>query len=584
MVYYKYIECKKAKFILCIPLSVGLEGGHRNMLIINYHTLTFERYEPHGDSTRRNNNISNKKIDDILKMMMNYINMYYKEKFTYLDPSKTCPVKKGFQSLDKKEREKEGLKDILYNNIVYKEVSGYCCMWSYFMMELRLKNPKIDASKLIGKGLKELNQGNNPFLTFIRAFTSNIMDDMENAFKGISETISKGSDIVNNSEFKTRVKNFTKQAFKNKRKKLETINYGSSKEEKKVEKKADFTSLKGISDRVKKTVNIKPKKIVNVNNPNYSIMSKKEQMDLLVNQDIKETKKQKEERLSKKYYGDSKNFYKDINDILSKSVSKARTSFLKYGITDETIKRIYGGQSKGAGIDFYPTPKECVDTLLKGAYIKNQTMNILEGTSGIGSVVYHILTEFKKRTYNRDYIITSNELQPLYLDIQKKFIKDDKVIFMNKDFFKMDVNNNYDYIFLNPPFQKDLLLKFLLRGLQMINNSRQRGEIVLQFICPAGFMNWTQEDILWERMIRPSKSFDYGSGLLSLDFVVKEMNTMLDTTINKQDLIWYIEGDAKGKADVIKDNFDFYQCNFIKECKGFGGTGTKAYMYEFLTV
>ena len=62
------------------------------------------------------------------------------------------------------------------------------------------------------------------------------------------------------------------------------------------------------------------------------------------------------------------------------------------------------------------------------------------------------------------------------------------------------------------------------------------------------------------------------------------MNTMLDTTIDKQDLIWYIESEDKGKADVIKNNFDFYQCNFIKVCKGFGGTGMKAHMYEFLTV
>lgn len=422
---------------------------------------------------------------------------------------------------------------------------------------------KFDIEKLSkyyeGLGFKEYDIKKNKDREYERFFQQSIESFLNNCDKRF---INKQDDFKNLIDISSRVK-------KTKDIKL---------------KKADFTSLKGISDRVKKTVNIKPKKIVNVYNPNYSKMSKAEQMDLLVNQDIKETKKQKEERLSKKYYGDSKNFYKDINDILKKSGSRARTSFLKYGITDETIKRIYGGQTKGAGIDFYPTPKECVDTLLKGAYIKNQTMNILEGTSGIGSVVYHILTEFKKRTYNKDYSITSNELQPLYLDIQKKFIKDPKVTFMNKDFFKMDVNNFYDYIFLNPPFQKDLLLKFLLRGLQMINNSRQRGEIVLQFICPAGFMNWKQQDILWERMIKPRKDFDYGSGLLSLDFVVKEMNTMLDTTIDKQDLIWYIESEDKGKADVIRDNFDFYQCRFVKECKGFGGTGVKAYMYEFITV
>ena len=256
-VYEKYVLCKKKNMLLCIPLTIGNKGGHRNMLIINHHTNTFERYEPHGARTggrelSMGGYLNSEEYDDILKKMMNYINKEYKEKFKYVAPAQTCPrppkgetenqiitetttlkelkkkhpdgytkkikgatrffdnkngrqthytqsgwngvyrkfardsdIKKveknvGFQHLDGVELE-DG-KGALYNGILYNEVKGYCCMWSFFVMDLRLKNPKIDPQELMSKAYLNLNKGVNPFRTFIRAYTNVIMDDMEKAF------------------------------------------------------------------------------------------------------------------------------------------------------------------------------------------------------------------------------------------------------------------------------------------------------------------------------------------------------------------------------------------------------------------
>lgn len=279
-VYTKYEECKKNKLILCIQLSIGDAGGHANMLIINYHTNTFERYEPHGDRTggrelNMNNYLDSEEYDKMLIKMMDYINKTYKQSFKYVPPNKTCPkppkgetqivdkkgfvldkrqLKKkypnivfkkgknngkmleqgvidneaqfyrwqgkgkfrlftnhtlpdtteeiekdvGFQTLEADEEDTSELQEDLelYNNILYKETGGYCCMWSYFMMDLRLKNPKGDPQKLLSNAYKNLNKGDKPFRTFIRAFTQTIMDDMEKNFKGLRESYLKSHPLL----------------------------------------------------------------------------------------------------------------------------------------------------------------------------------------------------------------------------------------------------------------------------------------------------------------------------------------------------------------------------------------------------
>ena len=290
-IYDRYVLCKKKNLLLCIPLTIGNRGGHRNMLIINHYNNTFERYEPHGSRTggrelSMNEFSSSEEYDDILKKMMNYINKEYNEKFKYIDPAQTCPrppkgetedikitekttlkeLKKkhwlgytkkikgatrfytkggdnthytitgwkgvyksydgkketveknvGFQHLDGEEI--ENAKKEIYDNILYKEVGGYCCMWSFFLMDLRLKNPKINPQELMSKAYINLNKGENPFRTFIRAYTDNIMNDLEKAFGGSKRVLASSvrrrwldsggwSDGENADELKKKVSEF----------------------------------------------------------------------------------------------------------------------------------------------------------------------------------------------------------------------------------------------------------------------------------------------------------------------------------------------------------------------------------------
>ena len=100
----------------------------------------------------------------------------------------------GFQTLEGNEVQ-QGLKQV-YNNIVFKEVGGYCCMWSFFLMDLRLKNPKIPANELFSMAYKELNNADKPFRSFIRGFSSEILADMESNFNGSLESLIMSNEAI----------------------------------------------------------------------------------------------------------------------------------------------------------------------------------------------------------------------------------------------------------------------------------------------------------------------------------------------------------------------------------------------------
>ena len=101
----------------------------------------------------------------------------------------------GFQSLEGSEGRKSGGKKTKIkiktdaSEMSIEEVGGYCCMWSFFLMDLRLKFPKLSASTIFTKAYERLNKGKTPFLTFIRAYTHKFMEEMEKEIGGGYELI-----------------------------------------------------------------------------------------------------------------------------------------------------------------------------------------------------------------------------------------------------------------------------------------------------------------------------------------------------------------------------------------------------------
>ena len=195
----KYIECKKNKKILCLPITIGNEGGHLNMLIFNYHTQMLERYEPHGAKIK---NIGGGYDDDYYNEVIKKIVLFFNdngEKMRYFPPPLTCPLVKdknkdvqfaGFQSIEGKAKRYTGEKNNLYNNIVFRE-GGYCVMWSLWIMDLRLQFPTVPPRKLYTTALNSLNTSESGLYDFIRGFTNSFVIDLNKKLKGYDDIMLK---------------------------------------------------------------------------------------------------------------------------------------------------------------------------------------------------------------------------------------------------------------------------------------------------------------------------------------------------------------------------------------------------------
>ena len=175
------IRCwNKGKKVVCIPLSITQANKkkpsgyshHANMLIFNTWRMEAEHFEPHGDFFKgtfnpqgvrkkvQGVNLTNgiKEINKALVIILNRdyqdtaVNNRYelKKGFKYLPPHDTCPTDfnglKGFQSRDSY-KEKETSKRT-FDGVVITEQAGYCQMWSFFFMDLRLKTLRTKSTDI----------------------------------------------------------------------------------------------------------------------------------------------------------------------------------------------------------------------------------------------------------------------------------------------------------------------------------------------------------------------------------------------------------------------------------------------------
>jgi hypothetical protein len=133
--------------LIGIPLSImfgrSRKTGHANMLIYRPLSKTIERFEPHGRETLSNQNEVNDKINEILIKMFEVKMKPYLKQYTpvYISPNLSCPVKKGFQSLESDFDSTPLMKKI--------EGDGFCSMWALFILELCFLNPTKSTNEIL---------------------------------------------------------------------------------------------------------------------------------------------------------------------------------------------------------------------------------------------------------------------------------------------------------------------------------------------------------------------------------------------------------------------------------------------------
>jgi hypothetical protein len=158
-----------------------------------------------------------------------------------------------------------------------------------------------------------------------------------------------------------------------------------------------------------------------------------------------------------------------------KSPSKRQMNYvLKMGLDSRDITRVADLKKL---VDFYPTPTRCLEQ-----QIIRRSDNILECTAGLGYVVNDVI-EINPRAK-----ITAYEYDEDLVRIGNNILGTD--ILQRKNFLKIPLKNDYDFIFCNPPFsssysKKDpYYVKFLIKVIQLRENNTNKGKLQIQFLCP----------------------------------------------------------------------------------------------------
>jgi predicted RNA methylase len=295
-------------------------------------------------------------------------------------------------------------------------------------------------------------------------------------------------------------------------------------------------------------------------------------------------------------------FYNGIFSTLNKSASRAIPEIINnYHLPLSALEILYQGQNKGSQIDFYPTPKKCVDELIdalpsgfkpnnKGNNRQQQT-KILEGTAGIGNVAYFI------NQINPNYTIQANELNKGLYTLMKNFLPSN-IETTNKDFF--NINEDYDIIFLNPPFGSvsqgtaNFYFKFLLHALKILNDNKggyimfispplikfkenSKGQVVHgedQYSQISNFFKSQDK----ENGIFPDTMIKYINELNNKNFSKKDFSKVLTLLNNYESLPEDPDFDLEELYNLIEDDYSFTYGEVVGMCEGFGGTGIRAQM------
>tara|TARA_R100000697_G_C5463465_1_gene200330 strand:- start:2925 stop:3722 length:798 start_codon:yes stop_codon:yes gene_type:complete len=259
---------------------------------------------------------------------------------------------------------------------------------------------------------------------------------------------------------------------------------------------------------------------------------------------------------------------KRLNDIWNdmKGFSSRRNieSFKKKYGNDGLVRTIIDAENF---MDFFPTPRICykpMENILKNAN------NSLEGTAGLGFFAIKALEE------NPEMKITLNEMnKDLYSFLEKSYT-DKNITLTNKNFLEYPNKNNFDLIFLNPPFtsggDKRFYLNFLFKGFKMMNESSGGYGRSMIFISPPLKDRMKVDDILLNENIIEKASGKKLNDLLKILIPNNKFTDKDIKEIKKQD------GDAYEEIETLLPD----QTIKIGECNDFASTKIKTDIYHII--
>jgi ankyrin repeat protein len=166
------LDSTKIRFIyLKLTLIPHVNGTHANLLLYDKKTQELIRFEPYGYMELLDDDILNKKLQELGKEIFGEKTKYYKPK-DYLKDHR-------FQVVSD---------DTNDNNKKLGDPVGYCLAWCFWFMEYRINNPDIPINKLISHAFDTIKNGENTtnkFLDYIRNYATKLNDEKDKIMEEI---------------------------------------------------------------------------------------------------------------------------------------------------------------------------------------------------------------------------------------------------------------------------------------------------------------------------------------------------------------------------------------------------------------
>lgn len=242
------------------------------------------------------------------------------------------------------------------------------------------------------------------------------------------------------------------------------------------------------------------------------------------------------------------------------------------------------------GLDFYPTPKICLeDETLQNIF--NNVETILEPTAGTGNIIYHLLNLIPTKNIPK-IKIDANEINDTIYNILKKQLGEYLNKLTNKNYFDLNINEAYDLTIINPPFtapkKPQFYKEFFFKAVSDINSNLNKNFNYLVFISPPLIDHRKKDGSFQEK-----GDFDFGK--IWMDMSIKSILKIAEMDkfklSNKEAKVIKQNGsDVYGanlpeeRQDDINEwleSYEMFNAQIIKKCKGFGGTSFQPYVYLF---
>jgi hypothetical protein len=156
-----FIKMNKKIRFYAIPIGIEVNVnnnnyGHANFLLFDFVTLEVERFEPHGSEPPHGINYNAYLLDNLLKTTINEFKLDLK----YITPYDYLP-KIGFQ-----------IKEIYeLKNDYIGDPNGFCAVWCFWWIDIRIKNPDINRNKLFHLLTKEMINEKYSYKKIIRDYS-----------------------------------------------------------------------------------------------------------------------------------------------------------------------------------------------------------------------------------------------------------------------------------------------------------------------------------------------------------------------------------------------------------------------------